>query len=198
MNIGIDIDDTLNNLSDILLEYGKRYNKENSIEHVIQKEKYDFEQAFGWNKEQENKFKEQYIGTCLSQATIKAGARECIQKLKEEGHRIFIITARTPEETVENVQEISEEWLQRNGIILDKLEIGCEQKIDKCREHNIDVFIDDNTEHCKAVHENLGIPVILFDSIYNQDTKDYDRVYSWEEVYEIVENYSKNRKDSTK
>ena len=57
MNIGIDIDDTLNNLSDILLEYGKRYNEENSIKHEIQKEKYDFEEAFGWNKEQENKLK---------------------------------------------------------------------------------------------------------------------------------------------
>ena len=61
MNIGIDIDDTLNNLSDILIEYGKRYNKENAIEYEIQKDKYDFEEAFGWNKEQEDNFKRQYI-----------------------------------------------------------------------------------------------------------------------------------------
>ena len=169
MNIGIDIDDTLNNLSDILLEYGKRYNEENSIKHEIQKEKYDFEEAFGWNKEQENKFKEQYIGICLAQATVKTGAREYVKKLKEEGHKIFIITARTPEETVKNVQEISAEWLKRNGIMLDKLEVGCEQKVEKCREHNIDVFIDDNTDHCKSIHESLGIPVIMFDSIYNQE-----------------------------
>lgn len=189
MNIGIDIDDTLNNLSDILIEYGKKYNKENAIEHEIQENRYDFEEAFGWNKEQENKFKEQYIATCLSQATIKNGAKEYIHKLKGEGHKVYIITARTPEETVKNVQEISEEWLKRNGIELDKLEVGCEQKVDKCREHKIDVFIDDNTDHCKAVHESLGIPVILFDSIYNQGVKDFNRVYNWEEAYELIKKY---------
>ncbi len=189
MNIGIDIDDTLNNLSDILIEYGKRYNKENAIEYEIQKDKYDFEEAFGWNKEQEDNFKKQYIGKCLSQATIKTGAREYVQKLKDEGHKIFIITARTPDETIENVQEISSEWLERNGIMLDKLEIGCEQKVDKCREHNIDVFIDDNTDHCKSVHERLGIPVILFDSIYNQGVEEFNRVYNWKEAYKLIKEY---------
>lgn len=189
MNIGIDIDDTLNNLSEILIEYGKKYNEENSIKHEIQEDRYDFQEAFGWNKEQEDKFKEQYIGTCLSQATIKTGAREYVQKLKEEGHKIFIITARTEQETVKNVQEISAEWLKRNGIMLDKLEVGCEQKVEKCREHNIDVFIDDNTEHCKSVHESLGIPVIMFDSIYNQGVKEFNRVYNWEEAYKLIKKY---------
>lgn len=186
MNIGIDIDDTLNNLSDILLEYGIKYNKENSINHKIQKDRYDFEGAFGWNKEQEKDFLRKYIGTCLSQATIKTGAKEYIQKLKAEGHKIFIITARSPEETVENVKSISEEWLKKNGIEQDKLEMGCEQKVDKCRENEIDIFIDDNTIHCKSVHESLGIPVLLFDSIYNKGEKELNRVYTWEQAYKEI------------
>lgn len=189
MNIGIDIDDTINNLSDILVEYAIKYNNENSIKHEIKQYKYDFEEAFGWNKEQEEGFKEKYIGKCLSEATVKKGAREYIQKLKDEGNKIFIITARTPEETVQNIENISREWLERNGINQDKLEMGCLQKVSKCDENNIDVFIDDNIEHCRAVNSELGIPVILFDSIYNQDEKELNRVYSWEEAYRLIKSY---------
>ena len=191
MNIGIDIDDTINNLSDILLEYGKKYNKEKAINYEIQKENYDFKQAFGWTQEQEDDFKAKYIATCLDKAKIKNGAREYIHKLKEEGNKIYIITARTPRETVKNVKEISEKWLEEKGIELDKLEIGCEEKVEKCREHKIDVFIDDNTIHCNSVKESLGIPVILFDSIYNQDENRLTRVHSWEEAYKIIKSCEK-------
>lgn len=189
MNIGIDIDDTINNLSNILVEYGEKYNEENSIQYEIQKDNYNFQKAFGWTQEQEEDFKAKYIGTCLAKATIKKGAKEYINKLKEEGNHIFIITARCPEETVKNVKEISEKWLKENGIELDKLEMGCDPKVEKCREHKIDVFIDDNARHCTSVKETLKIPVLLFDSIYNQDEKDLTRVYSWEEAYKQIKAY---------
>lgn len=193
MNIGIDIDDTINNLSDVLLEYGTKYNKENAIEYNIQKENYDFQKAFGWTEEQEYDFKAKYLGTCFAKATIKNGAKEYIHQLKEEGNKIYIITARTPEKAVKNVKEISEKWLKEQGIELNKLEIGCEEKVEKCREHKIDVFIDDNTIHCNSVKESLGIPVLLFDSIYNQEEKDLTRVHSWEEAYKQIKECEKNK-----
>lgn len=193
MNIGIDIDDTINKLSEILLKYALQFNKENGIEHEIKNYEYDFHKAFGWTDEQETAFKEKYIAKCLKEANIKDGAREYIHKLKEEGNKIVIITARNVKETCPDVYNISNEWLIKHGIEMDKLEVGCTQKVDKCKENEIDVFIDDNKEHCKAVKENLGIPVIMFDSIYNQDIDDFERVYTWEEAYNTIKSYENNK-----
>ena len=195
MNIGIDIDDTINKLSETLLKYGIQFNKENGIEYDIKNSEYDFHKAFGWNDEQEAAFKEKYIAKCLIEANIKEGAREYIHKLKEEGNKIVIITARNNKETCPNVYNISNEWLIKHGIEMDKLETGCTQKTDKCKEHKIDIFIDDNKDHCREVKEGLGIPVIMFDSIYNQGINDFDRVYSWEEVYNTIKAYEAKKSE---
>lgn len=186
MNIGIDIDDTINNLCDILLEYGTKYNKDNNIEYDIQPDKYDFNAAFGWNDENVQEFLSKYIEKCLKEVTVKEDAKKYIKKLKEEGNRIVIITSRNSEECGPNVYKISEEWLKKNEIEADRIEQNCIQKVDKCRENKIDVFIDDNVDHCRDVSRELGINVILFNSIYNQNETNFKRAYNWEEVYNEI------------
>ncbi len=194
MNIGIDIDDTINKLSETLLKYAIKFNKENNIKHEIRNYEYDFQKAFGWTVEQELNFKDEYIEKCLIDADIKDGAREYIHKLKEEGNKIVIITARNVNDSGKNVYNISNDWLVNHGIEMDKLETGCIQKVDKCKENKIDVFIDDNKDHCKEVKENLGIPVIMFDSIYNQGIEGFKRVFSWKEAYEEIKKYQNEKR----
>lgn len=45
MNIGIDIDDTINNLADILRKYATEYNKEQEIDYEIQTNKWEWAEA---------------------------------------------------------------------------------------------------------------------------------------------------------
>ncbi len=185
MNIGIDIDDTINRLSDILPQYAIKYNEENKIDYEVAINRWGFEEAFGWDEDHIKKFLNQYIKRCYNEVGIKNEAQEYINKLKEDGNKIIIITARGSQHCGD-IYNISKDWFIKQGINIDKLEVECPQKVEKCKENKIDIFIDDNVQNCKEVHEALNIPVLLFDSIYNQEDTTLKRVHSWKEAYEEI------------
>lgn len=194
MNIGIDIDDTINRLSDILPKYAKKFNKENKIKYKIQRDKWNFDEACGWNEENSEKFLAQYIKKCFTKVKIKKGAKKYINKLKEEGNNIIIITARH-EKHCKQVYEVSEKWLKKHKIKFDKLISDSYDKYIPCEENKIDIFIDDNVEVCKDIISNIEIPVILFDSVYNRDEKDLNRVYNWKQAYNEIKKYKIKNKE---
>ncbi len=190
MNIGIDIDDTINKLSETLIKYGLKYNIENNIKYDIKPSKWQFEEAFGWDETHTKKFMSTYIKKCFQEVEIKADAKEYINKLRDEGNKIIIITARR-KENCSDIYDVSKNWLIEKGIKIDKLEIGCEKKSEQCKENKVDIFIDDNAENCRDVSKNVQIPVLLFDSIYNQEEKDLKRVYNWKEAYKEIKKLKK-------
>lgn len=190
MNIGIDIDDTINKLSETLIGYAEKYNTDNEIRYEIKPNKWEFEEAFGWDEEHIKKFMSTYIKKCFQEVKIKSDAKEYINKLHNEGNKIIIITARR-EENCKDIYDVSKNWLVENGIKMDKLEVGCYKKSEQCKENKVDIFIDDNVDNCKDVSKNLQIPVLLFDSIYNQEEKDLKRVYNWKEAYKEIKKLEK-------
>lgn len=197
MNIGIDIDDTINRLSDILPKYAKKYNKENKIEYRIKNDKWDFHEAFGWDEDNIERFLCKNIEVCFTKAKIKKNAKKYINKLKEEGNKIIIITSRS-EEHNKCVYDVSKRWLLKHKIKFDKLYVGWENKIRPCIENDIDVFIDDHVEICKRVENESDIHVLLFDSVYNKEEKKLKRINNWKEAYEQIKNYENiNKKNTT-
>ena len=184
MNIGIDIDDTINNLHDILIKKGMEFNKKEKINYEIQTDKWEWIDAFGWDKLIAKKFLSENMENLYLNAGIKENAAEVINKLHTEGNKIIIITSRGKEH-LENAYEISEKWLKQKNVYFDKLIIGAENKAIPCEENNIDVFIDDLVDNCKRVSETKA-KVLMFNSPYNQEEKEYKRVYNWKEVYEEI------------
>ena len=72
---------------------------------------------------------------------VKAGAKERIHALREDGHTIIIYTARNMGSTghnvgkaMKNVGRITFEWLEKNGIEFDEIFFG---------KPNADITIDD-------------------------------------------------------
>lgn len=188
MVIGIDLDDTINDLATIITKYGMEYNEQHNIQHEINPNEWDFDKAFGWTETDEIYFRKIYFPKILIEAEPKEKAPEIINKLKEEGHDIIIITARSLDHEP-NMIKTSEEWLERYKIKYDNLVINSQNKAEKCLENKVDIFIDDGFNNCYNVYTNAKIPVYIFNSNYNQ--KQYhpgiERVYSWEEVYEIIQ-----------
>lgn len=184
MIIGIDIDDTITDLSDIFLKYATLYNKENEIDFKIDKTQWDIDKAFGWNNDDFMKFSKKYLEILLNEAKPKKGCVDVINKLREDGNKIVIITARNSEELIDPY-EFTKNWLELNNIGFDKLVVNSNKKEEDCINNKIDVFVDDRLENCEKVYEKLHIPVFLFDSVYNTNDKNslIERVFSWEEVY---------------
>ena len=192
MIIGIDIDDTITDLSDIFLKYATLYNKENEIDFKIDKTQWDIDKAFGWNNDDFMKFSKKYLEILLNEAKPKKGCVDVINKLREDGHKIVIITARNSEELIAPY-DFTKNWLELNNIGFDKLVVNSNKKEEDCINNKIDVFIDDRPENCENVYKKLHIPVFLFDSVYNTNDKNslIERVFSWEEVYSKIRSIQK-------
>lgn len=116
-------------------------------------------------------------------AIPRPGAVEAINKLKEEGHEIYIITARD-NEFHEYPYMLSKNWLDNNNIEYDKLIVNARGKASVCKNEKIDIFIDDQLNNCLEVSKE-GIKTIRFVT----DTTGYENmvnINSWDRVYQYI------------
>lgn len=184
MVIGIDIDDTITNSSDVFIEYAKLYNKNNNIKFEIDTRQLDQKKAFGWNKYNQKKFIKENLDKILSNAKPKNNCIYFINKLRDEGNKIYFITSRNNEE-LDNISDITKQWLINNNFHYDKLITNCFDKSKICKKYNVDIFIDDNVKNCKLVYSKIRKYVFLFNTNYNSsfNYNSIVRVYDWKELY---------------
>jgi len=149
----------------------------------------DQEKAFGWNNNNKKEFASLYLKKILREANPHQDVVKVIRKLKDSGHKIFFITARTDEEVL-GVYDFTREWLLNNNIYFDKLIVNSVDKVNICKANHINVFIDDNYETCKNVFEELNIPVLMFQTKYNEIFSDFnfECVKNWEEILYKINN----------
>ena len=199
MNLGIDIDDTIANTYDVLLKYLQEYTKDDIVIDREQANRDKLAQMYEtkfYNKDrrQGKEFFDKYYEKAVLNVEPKLNAVENIKKLKEEGDQIFLITARFLSEKF-NVEELTKDWLEKYHIEYDKLILNSQDKVLVAEENNVDIFIDDNITHCMDMAK-AGIKTYIMDSNVNKDFKDenIERVYSWSQLYQKIEEYKKSKK----
>ena len=196
MNIGIDIDNVISDFDEALLEEYLKHDKELRNTGIINEETYMTKGMFDWSEEEERKFYLDNIESIAKSLNTKDGAKEYIDKLKQDGHNIFIITGRDNGEYT-NPVEMTKKWLNENQIYYDKLILTNAYKNDKhgktekCLENNIDIMIDDSINICKDINEH-GIKAIIMDTPYNRNTNGFERVHSWKEIYKYIKKEDNN------
>lgn len=184
MNIGIDIDDTITNSSDVFIKYVKKFNRKYKIKHKINKYKLDQYIAFGWDKSMQQTFKRKYLSSILKNAKVNKNCVKVINYMRKKGYKIFLITARSDSELT-NIYDITYKWLKKNNIKYDKLIINSKSKKDDCKKYNIDLFIDDNVNTCNEISKYLNIPVFIYNTRYNKKYKS-NKVNNWNEIYKLL------------
>jgi len=195
MNIGIDIDDTINDLLEIKFTYMQDYvanvlNRKIKLYDFENIDKKYFEVMHGLNENEMIEFLDLYYEKMISNVKPKTLAVKIINKLKSEGNRIIIITTR-PNIKDKDVFKITKEWLNQNKISFDKL-IITDNKREAVEKENVEVFIDDKYKLCKQMQDITNS--ILFQSFknYNIDLKEskITRAYSWPHVYQLINKIS--------
>lgn len=183
MRIGIDIDDTLTNTSAEIERHAIKYNSlysnklidniPNMLRGILEDEEvldYFFK----------------HIEEIHKGVQVKENAKEIIDKLHQEGHKIIFITART-KSFFKDPYAMTEEYLKRNNIYYDELIVGQSQKIKICKDKKIDIFFDDAVDTIeKLLTEKMD--AVLFINKYNRDRKDLKSVSNWIEVYDYINN----------
>ncbi len=196
MNIGIDIDNVISNFDEALLEEYLKHDNDLRGTGIVNKNLHMTEGMFDWTEKEEREFYLANIERIVKTLDVKDGAKEYIDKLKQDGHNIFIITGRDNGEYA-NPVEMTQKWLNKNKIYYDKLIFTNAYKNDKhgktekCFENNIDIMIDDSVHICKDCMEN-NITTLLMDRVFTRKEKGMTRVKDWKEIYEFISNYKIN------
>ena len=174
MKIGIDMDNTICSTIEKINEYQKKY---------IEKEKITLEEL--WNtKEHKEKFLKKYLERIYNEAKLKENANSTINKLKECGYKIYIITARS-EKYVSNIYNIINNYCTKNNFTIDGIFIDAKDKADICKKNKINIMIEYNKYNFDKLTDN-NIKTILYDENNTYNEID-NRINSWNEYTKIID-----------
>lgn len=176
MNIGIDIDDTLVDSTKNMIDKIGLYDKSGEVEKHI-------EEIMSGEIPTENirKFMNTYLLDLTKTIRVKKDAIEVVNRLKNKGHKIILITSRNDEEC-KGLEKYTLEYLKKNNLIYDKIFLNSRDKAKVCIENDIDIMIDDSIKHCNNV-SSTGIITFLFNSLINKGKKtSLKRVNNWRQL----------------
>lgn len=194
MIIGIDIDDTISDTYGSIFPYAQKYTIEDLEKEIENNDRFStnhmYVEAFHkWNEEETREFWDKYYEASLLTVKPKLFAVETIQKLKEQGHKIILITARFPSNKFD-VKELTLKWLKDNHIYYDELIINAQDKVEVAKNKGIDLFVDDSIYNCEKMIK-AQIKTYMMDSIINlnYENKEIKRIYTWPHLYQEINNY---------
>lgn len=181
LNICVDIDGTITSPYHFIPYLNEIFEVDITEEECTT---HNWEELYGSDiKKLYYEFNEKYIYS-YKEAEVVEGARDIIGELYKE-HNVYFVTARDSLLT-----EVTQDWLNNNGFSdMDVYLLGTDYKIDKAKELNCDIFIEDNPSNSLALADE-GIQVLLIDTNYNKDVEHENivRVSDWTEIKNFVEN----------
>ena len=198
MRIGIDIDDTIADTYEVAFAYAQRYTinelrRDGEIQDITAKHHSYLNAMHNWNNEEEMNFWYEHYGENVSMLESDTHRfydskkdHDDIEKLKEEGHEIIIVTARWPEENCD-VYGKSLEWLEANKIQYDDIVFNASDKGKVALEKKLDLFIDDSFKNCTDVAKT-GVKTYIMETRTNKglESENIERVYSWPDIYNRI------------
>ncbi len=181
LNICIDIDGTLTSPYHFIYYLNEMYNKEVTEEECT---------TVDWSKLYEedgesliNKFHERYMHS-YEEAKLLDGVKECIEYLDKENN-LYFVTARS-----NDLEEITLRWLDKNELSnIETYLLGSNHKIDKAKELECDIFIEDNPLNAMQLAQG-GIKVLLIEANYNKNIQHPNiiRVKNWQQIIKEIKN----------
>lgn len=186
MRIGIDIDGVLTDFEKWQLEVGSKFFIKYG-KNIVVPDGYDSDIIFNVSREIDTEFWHEYLYDYAKNEPARKFAGEVIDKLRQDGYEIYIITARylttRNDDLGRKMRRLVLDWLKNNKINYDKIIFSPEDKFEICKENNIGIMIEDKVENINNISKI--IPVVCFNAGYNKSCygKNIFRVYTWYDVY---------------
>lgn len=186
LRFGIDIDGTITSPATFVPYLNESFQLNITLDDVVQ---YDFYPLVNVPKDEFDQWFLQNETKIYAASPLAEGANIALQDWAKQ-YELYFISARGSE-----LLEVTKEWFVNNGIHFDYIElIGTHDKIAAAKRHKIDIFFEDKHDNAVNIHEECGIPVILFDTPYNRGPipNGVKRVTTWNEAYQWVETWAKS------
>lgn len=198
MNIGIDFDGVIIDFEERIrykaniYDYLERNNKE-----IKSKDSYAVEEKYGWSNDEWYKFARKYLIQLTKESELIPGAKEVIRLLQDDGHKLYIISARGIE--FNEMITIVNQKLEEENLTFSKCYWKVKNKLDIINKEKIDIMIDDNPDTCEKVSNN-NINTLYFKNLCGRkllENSKLKEVNNWGEVYRYINELNK-RKTSNK
>lgn len=171
MRIGIDIDGTINNFTDVAVKYVEK-------DYGIKWNGVDYNIYPNMNLKEIHAFMDKYREEFVQEVQPLENAKEVIDELLNAKNQIFFITARDY-----LVADDTLRWLRMNGFSYTDVLFNCGNKVDACKFKQVDFMIDDSPHNLMALNKG-NVPYIVFDQPYNQDIYGEEfRAKNWNDLY---------------
>lgn len=185
---GIDIDGTVTCPSSILPFINRDFNLSLTLEDVKQ---YDLSVLVNISREEFAKWWEKVEPTVYKESPLAEGAKDVLLEWKKD-HQLFFISARK-----QQLLDLTKSWFTNKGISYHHIElIGTHNKIATIKKHGLNIFFEDKHDNAVNIYNECKIPVILFNTPYNQDPvpDGVIRVNNWQEAKEWVHQWLNSNK----
>ncbi|MCT4631480.1 MAG: hypothetical protein N4A76_01935 [Firmicutes bacterium] len=181
LNICIDIDGTVTDPYYWLEEANGYFRSDLKPDEVVC---YDIHTILGIPRKEYDIFYDKYGEKIHREALVREEASTIVNHI-HKNNKIHFVTARDPRMTT-----VTYEWLDKHDFIYHGVHLlGSHHKIEKARELECDIFIEDRYENAVELAKE-GFKVLLVDCTYNryENVENVTRVYDWEDIYkEIIE-----------
>lgn len=158
MRIAVDIDDTLNAVDRV--RYAGEYIRRNHLPfRLIDENAHMLEKVYDWSHDDVLAFVHDGGITAFTDAPARKGAKEVLERWRSSGFHVTVLTSRVAE-WFGNPEKLSRDWLEKRHIPYDEIVAECADKGTYCRDHGIDVLVDDSLAQCLSAQEK-GVYAVL-------------------------------------
>ncbi|MER2169098.1 MAG: hypothetical protein ABS938_00525 [Psychrobacillus psychrodurans] len=181
VRFGIDIDGTVTCPTSLLPHINEAFKCNLQLEDI---KEYDLTKAFEVDQKEFYEWFKSSEPVIYATSPIQADAKAVLLAWKEK-YELYFISARG-----DNVMDVTLNWFKEQELLYDHIElIGTHNKIETARKHGVHVFFEDKHDNAVEINEELDIPVLLFNTPYNQQSapKGVIRVNNWIEANEWIE-----------
>ena len=184
MKIGIDLDGVVIDSETTFRTYEEIF----AIEDLNNRKIIDFEEPkyqtiYEWSKEEQQKFNEKYLLKASRESNLMSGFLPIYNIFKKLGFEMIVITARGV--FIEEMKDDAIRLLNENNIVFDKYFWNIHNKLEICKNENIDVMIDDDYKIIQQLSE-AKIKTLYFrdTNLKKLDENNYiHEVNNWGDVY---------------
>jgi len=180
LTFGIDIDGTVTSPSSIVPLMNECFGKDLRYEDCYE---YNLANVYNITDAEFEDWLDQFGHRLYDESPIHGNADHILREWHAE-HKLVYISARDARH-----HDVTINWFSRYQIPFHEVDlVGSHDKLAAARKWQVDLFLEDRLENALQLSEALQIPVLLFDTPYNQGPLPdlVHRVTSWEEAQEKV------------
>lgn len=180
---GIDIDGTVTSPASMIPLLNNDFQLNLTLQDIT---KYDLTDVINIPEEQINQWFTNNEALIYENSPISSYAQQVLKEWTNQ-FDLYYISARSS-----HMLDLTKKWFQKNSLPYNHIElIGTHNKVEAAKKFHVDIFFEDKHDNAVMIHECCKIPVLLFNTPYNQDPvpEGVIRVNNWLEARDWVKRW---------